>query len=60
MSDDYAQSGVTMSVLNAFAIQTHELFTELQNAGFNEEQALKIVVGLANKDQDEVRWQDPI
>lgn len=44
------QSEVTMSVLNAFAIQSHELFTELQNAGFNEEQALKIVVGLAAKD----------
>lgn len=50
MSDDFAQSEVSISVLNAFAIQSHELFTELQNAGFNEEQALTIVVGLATKD----------
>jgi len=39
-----------MSYLSAFAVQTHELFMELQNAGFNEDQALKIVVGLSNKD----------
>jgi hypothetical protein len=50
MSDDFAECGVNVSQLNAFAIQTHELFTELTNAGFNEEQALKIVVGLATKD----------
>jgi len=39
-----------MSVLGAFAVQTHELFLELTGAGFNEEQAIKIVVGLANKE----------
>ena len=50
MSDDFAEGGVSISVLNTFAVQTHELFTELTNAGFNEEQALKIVVGLATKD----------
>jgi hypothetical protein len=39
-----------MSVLGAFAVQTHELFMELVKAGFNEEQAIKVVVGLAQKD----------
>lgn len=39
-----------MSVLRAFAIQTHELFRELMDAGFNEEQAIKVVVGLAHKE----------
>lgn len=39
-----------MSVLGAFAVQTHELFLELKNAGFNEEQAIKILVGLASKE----------
>lgn len=39
-----------MSVLRAFAIQTHELFRELVDAGFNEEQAIKVVVGLAHKE----------
>jgi len=39
-----------VSVLRAFAIQTHEVFSELINAGFNEEQAIAIVVGLATKE----------
>jgi hypothetical protein len=39
-----------VSVLGAFAIQTHEVFSELINAGFNEEQAIAIVVGLATKE----------
>jgi hypothetical protein len=51
MSDDFALDGKdVMSYLKAFAVQTHELFYELTNAGFNEDQALKIVVGLATKD----------
>lgn len=41
--------GVVMSVLGAFAIQSHELFSELMKAGFNEKQAIDIVVGLAAK-----------
>lgn len=52
MDDDYSglnTSGV-MSVLGAFAIQTHELFLELKSAGFDEEQAIKILVGLASKE----------
>jgi len=40
-----------VSMLGAFAIQTHELYSELVNAGFNEQQAISIVVGLANKDK---------
>ena len=49
--DDYSASvdGV-VSVLGSFAIQTHEIFKELVHAGFNEEQAIKICVGLATKD----------
>lgn len=51
MSDDFASSrDVIMSVLGAFAVQTHELFSELVAAGFNERQAIDIVVGLANKE----------
>lgn len=52
MEDDYSGLNVSgvMSVLGAFAVQTHELFTELQSAGFNEEQAIKILVGLASKE----------
>jgi hypothetical protein len=52
VEDDYSglnRYGV-MSVLGAFAVQTHELFLELQGAGFNEEQAIKILVGLASKE----------
>lgn len=50
MSDDILpSSGVIMSALGAFAIQTHELFSELVSAGFNEKQAIDIVVGLAQK-----------
>jgi hypothetical protein len=49
--DDYSASvDSVMSVLGSFAIQTHEIFKELINAGFNEEQAIKICVGLATKD----------
>ena len=49
--DDYSASvdGV-VSALGSFAIQTHEVFKELVKAGFNEEQAIKICVGLATKD----------
>jgi hypothetical protein len=51
MKDDFAmQSRGVLSVLSAFAIQSHELFMELENAGFNEEQAIKIIVGLASKE----------
>lgn len=51
MSDDFTYNGNdVMSYLKVFAVQTHELFDELTNAGFNEDQALKIVVGLATKD----------
>jgi hypothetical protein len=39
-----------ISVLSSFAIQSHELFLELKRAGFDEEQAIKIVVGLAHKE----------
>ena len=51
MYDDLSpnREGV-MSVLGAFAIQTHELFSELIKAGFNQEQAIAIVVGLATKE----------
>lgn len=48
-NDDFASDGV-ISVLSSFAIQTHELFMELKKAGFDEEQAIKIVVGLAQKE----------
>jgi len=49
--DDFTSEGrEVMSVLRAFAVQTHELFEELRNAGFNEEQAIKVVVGLAHKE----------
>jgi hypothetical protein len=49
--DNFASNGEgVVSVLGAFAIQTHELFLELKNAGFDEEQAIKIVVGLAHKE----------
>ncbi len=41
-----------VSVLGTFAIQTHELYSELVKAGFNEQQAISIVVGLANKDRE--------
>jgi hypothetical protein len=49
--DDYSASvdGV-VSVLGSFAIQTHEVLKELVKAGFKEEQAIKICVGLATKD----------
>ena len=49
MEDDYyaLNSNGVMSVLGAFAVQSHELFVELKSAGFNEEQAIKILIGLA-------------
>ncbi len=52
MEHDYSDlnGGGVLSVLGAFAVQTHELFLELQGAGFNEEQAIKILVGLASKE----------
>ena len=52
MEDDYyaLNSNGVMSVLGAFAVQSHELFVELKSAGFNEEQAIKILVGLASKE----------
>jgi hypothetical protein len=52
VKDDYSDlnDGGVLSVLGAFAVQSHELFTELQSAGFNEEQAIKILVGLASKE----------
>jgi hypothetical protein len=43
-------SEAVVSVLGAFAIQTHELFSELVKAGFNQEQEVAIVVGLATKE----------
>jgi hypothetical protein len=49
--DDFAPKGdVVMSALRGFAIQAHELFSELKEAGFTEKQALAIVVGLAAKE----------
>ena len=39
-----------MSVLGAFAVQSHEMFLEFMRAGFTEEQAIKIIVGLTAKD----------
>ena len=49
--NDFIPDDGVISVLSSFAIQSHELFMELRNAGFDEEQALKIVVGLAHKEQ---------
>ena len=48
--DFLASPNAVVSVLSGFAIQTHELFSELVKAGFNDEQAIKIVVGLATKE----------
>jgi len=48
--DDFVARDGVISVLGSFAIQSHELFLELQKAGFDEEQAIKIVVGLAHKE----------
>lgn len=50
MYNDFVPDDGVISVLSSFAIQTHELFLELKNAGFDEEQAIKIVVGLAHKE----------
>lgn len=49
--DDFVARDGVISVLGSFAIQSHELFLELKKAGFDEEQAIKIVVGLAHKEQ---------
>jgi hypothetical protein len=49
--DNFASHGdIVVSKLQSFAIHTHELFTELVKAGFNEEQAIAITVGLATKE----------
>jgi len=49
--NDFTPNGDgVVSVLVAFAIQSHELFMELKKAGFDEEQAIRIVVGLASKE----------
>jgi hypothetical protein len=49
--NDFTSNGDgVISVLGVFAVQSHELFMELQRAGFDEEQAIKIVVGLASKE----------
>jgi hypothetical protein len=48
--DFSSNGGEDLSVLRTFAIQTHELFVELMDAGFNEEQAIKVVVGLVHKE----------
>lgn len=50
MYDDFASRDGVISVLSIFAIQTHELFLEFQKAGFTEEQAIAIVVGLAQRE----------
>ena len=50
MNDDYPSMNGVMSALSVFAIQSHETFVELQKAGFTEEQALKIVIGLTSKE----------
>lgn len=44
------KSVLVVSPLRGFAVQTHELFTELTAVGFNEEQAIKICVGLASRE----------
>jgi hypothetical protein len=49
-NDFTPHSDGVMSALGAFAIQVHEIFSELLKAGFDEEQAIKIVVGLAMKE----------
>jgi hypothetical protein len=48
--NDFVPDDGVISVLSGFAIQSHELFLELKRAGFDEEQAIKIVVGLAHKE----------
>jgi hypothetical protein len=50
VNNDFTNGDGVISVLGAFAVQSHELFMELQRAGFDEEQAIKIVVGLASKE----------
>jgi len=50
MNDDVTPLAVVASPLRVFAIQTHELYTELKNAGFNESQAISILVGLTAKE----------
>lgn len=50
MYDDFASRDGAISVLGTFAIQTHELFLEFKKAGFTDEQAIAIVVGLAQRE----------
>jgi len=50
MNDDSSTIGVDVSPLRVFAVQSHELFTELKNAGFDENQAISILVGLMTKE----------
>jgi hypothetical protein len=50
MNDYSVSADGVISVLGSFAIQTHEVFKELVKAGFTEEQAIKICVGLATKE----------
>ena len=50
MYKNFVPDDGVISVLSSFAIQSHELFLELKRAGFDEEQAIKIVVGLAHKE----------
>jgi hypothetical protein len=50
---DYESTNIdsVIPALKFFAIQTHELYSELVTAGFEKEQAISIVVGLATKEQ---------
>lgn len=48
MDDDYV-SVITVTPLRKFALVSHEVFTELVEAGFNEGQAVSILVGLTKK-----------
>jgi hypothetical protein len=49
MSSEDASTGV-LTPLRTFAVQGHELYTELVEAGFREEQAVSILVGLTRKE----------
>ena len=50
---DYDSTNVDsyFPALRVFALQSHELYSELIKAGFQPEQAISIVVGLATKEQ---------
>jgi hypothetical protein len=41
-----------LTPLLTVAVQLHELFTNLVAAGFNEEQAIRIVIGIAQKENN--------